>query len=65
MIKYFIYAAVLLGAFSIYLLFTQPQNFFYYAERIITVLFKIIIAIFKLIFKFFEGIINLFTKKRH
>jgi hypothetical protein len=61
MLNWLVMVLVILGAFSIYLLVTQPQNFLYYAERIIVVIGSILLFVFKLVFKLFEGLINLIS----
>ena len=55
---YLLLGGLLIGVFFIYLLFTQPSNALYYAEKIITVVGKIIWYFFIGISKVIMGIVN-------
>jgi hypothetical protein len=65
---YILLGALLIGVFFIYLLFTQPNNALYYAEKVITVVGKIlwylVLGIVKVITGIANFIGNLIRRKR-
>lgn len=58
MVAWLIYVGMVVAGFSLYLLFTQPQNFFHYAEIVIVALGRILILLFTGIFKILEALVK-------
>jgi hypothetical protein len=56
--QWLILILLLVGGFSIYLLFTQPQNFLYYAEIFFRAIFIVISFLARIIIKFIVVIFN-------
>lgn len=55
-------AAMLLGAYFLYLLFTQPNNALWLAERVLTVIIKFLYYLALGIMRIFSAIVALFRR---